>query len=260
MLERLEQELKPLRKQLLNHPIYNSLQGIDDLKIFTEHHVYAVWDFMSLVKKLQIELTTVSLPWKPTSHAATAQLINEIVWGEESDVDENGKAISHFEMYCNAMDTLGANTLVIKNFLATLPINSSILSTIQQADVPDFVKNFLHFTFKTIEQKSIHEIAAVFTFGREDLIPDMFIEMVEKIHQSDTTRLTPFRYYLERHIEVDGDQHGPMALEMIANLCNNDTQKWEEVITISKQALQQRLLLWSGIHDQILAHHKTVAV
>ena len=258
MQERLEQELKSFRSQLLNHPIYNTLKDIDDLKVFTECHVYAVWDFMSLVKKLQIELTTISLPWKPAPRAATARLINESVWGEESDVDERGNAVSHFEMYCNAMESLGANTQDIQQFLSTLPNENSVLASIKQASLPDFIKDFLLFTFDTIENKSLHEIAAVFTFGREDLIPDMFIEMVKNMQQAGETKLAPFRYYLERHIEVDGDQHGPMALEMIANLCDNQPQKWEEVIAISKQALHNRFLLWTGIHDQIIASRKAV--
>lgn len=260
MQERLEQALKPLRTQLLNHPIYNSLRGLEDLKLFTEYHVYAVWDFMSLVKKLQLSLTCTQLPWKPAPFPDAARLINEIVWGEESDLDENGNAVSHFEMYTNAMTVMGADTLAVQKFLADIPVQGSMIPYIQKAPLPDFVKNFLLYTFETVEQKPLHEIAAVFTFGREDLIPDMFVEMVQNMHQDGEDRLAPFRYYLERHIEVDGDQHGPMALQMINKLCEDDPEKWNDVINQSKQALTHRLDLWTGIHQQLKKTSKAIAV
>jgi len=98
MIESLNEQLTPYKKQLIHHPIYSNIASKDDLRLFMEDHVYAVWDFMSLVKKLQLELTTTSLPWQPPTDNATARLINEIVWGEETDLDKDGKAVSRFEM------------------------------------------------------------------------------------------------------------------------------------------------------------------
>ncbi|MGC6421707.1 MAG: DUF3050 domain-containing protein [Flavobacteriaceae bacterium] len=249
--ERLEKELAPLRNQLIHHPLYTSLTSINELQLFSETHVFAVWDFMSLVKKLQLELTCVTLPWQPPRDTSAARLINEIVWGEESDVDETGQPTSHFEMYMKAMEAMGAHTHTIQTFLKNLPTEGSVLSYIQKAALPPAVTSFLTFTFEVIENHSLHEIAAVFTFGREDLIPDMFVEMVQNLHDQGDGTLRAFRYYLERHIEVDGDQHGPMALEMIAQLCGNDSYKWNEVIAISKKALEKRIALWTAIQNQL---------
>lgn len=251
MIERLEQELAPLKKQLLLHPLYEDIQTPHDLKQFTEAHIYAVWDFMSLVKKLQLELTSVDLPWQPSESAATARLINEIVWGEESDINKDGIPMSHFEMYLEAMADVNADTHQINHFIEGLPRKGSILGYIKSVPLPDYVRDFLYFTFETIETRPLYEIAAVFTFGREDLIPDMFIEMLQRMNVKGKKSLANMVYYFERHIEVDGDQHGPMALEMISNLCQSDSAKWEAVIVRSKEALQHRINLWTGIHASL---------
>jgi hypothetical protein len=216
-----------------------------------ESHVYAVWDFMSLVKKLQLDLTTITLPWQPPENITAARLINEIVWGEESDLDKNGKPFSHFEMYLNAMNQINANTAGIKDILKYLKAGKNIFDIINQINLPYHIKDFLRFTFEIIEESKTHKIAAVFTFGREDLIPDMFISMIKKMNRDHDHKIDQIIYYFERHIEVDGDEHGPMALEMIKNLCGTDPIKWNEAINASQEALQKRIALWDGINYQI---------
>lgn len=251
MIERLENELAPLKQELLLHPLYAQIQTEEDLKHFTEAHVFAVWDFMSLVKKLQLELTSLRLPWKPVNSATTARLINEIVWGEESDINKDGIPMSHFEMYLEAMRDVNSDTQTIETFIGNLPKAGSVLPYIENSTLPVYIKNFLTFTFHTIEKRPLHEIAAVFTFGREDLIPDMFIEMLQKMNVQGNDSLSNMVYYFERHIEVDGDQHGPMALEMITNLCGDDTAKWEAVVRCSKEALTHRIQFWTGISNSL---------
>jgi hypothetical protein len=216
-----------------------------------ESHVYAVWDFMSLVKKLQLDLTTTTLPWQPPENITAARLINEIVWGEESDLDKNGKPFSHFEMYLNAMNQINANTHGIEDMLNHLKAGGNIFDIIDKINLPYHVKDFLRFTFKIIEEGKTHKIAAVFTFGREDLIPDMFISMIKKMNRDNDRKIDQIIYYFERHIEVDGDEHGPMALEMIKNLCGRDPVKWNEAINASQEALKKRIALWDGINYQI---------
>ena len=257
MIARLTEQLAPFKKQLINHPIYQNIESVGDLKLFMSSHVYAVWDFMSLVKKLQLDLTTTSLPWQPPKNNSAARLINEIVWGEETDVDKNGTPVSHFEMYLNAMKQVDAETKVIESMLAKLKNGNNIFEVIDQANLPEYVANFLHFTFQTIEEGKTHKIAAVFTFGREDLIPDMFISMIKKMNRENDHKIDQIIYYFERHIEVDGDSHGPMALEMIKNLCGMDPTKWDEAIDSAQIALQKRIALWDGINHQIIQKEKT---
>ena len=258
MIENLKIEVSKYRDQLIKHPIYGNIDSINSLKQFMESHVYAVWDFMSLVKKLQMDLTTTTLPWQPPENNAAARLINEIVWGEETDLDKDGKSVSHFEMYLNAMRQINANTQRIEKLLDRLREGNDIFDTIDGAGLPEYVANFLNFTFRIIEEGKTHKIAAVFTFGREDLIPDMFISMIKRMNIENERKFDQIIYYFERHIEVDGDSHGPMALDMIKNLCGSDPLKWEEAISASRSALQKRISLWDGINLEIIQNEKAL--
>ena len=252
MINRIENEIETLKVQLINHPLYKMMKSQEDLQVFMEHHVYAVWDFMSLVKKLQVDLTTTTLPWVPHTMPSAGRLINEIVWGEETDINKDGVPMSHFEMYLESMEQVGASTSAMNHFLSTLSESSSIQQHIASAELPNYIKEFLKFTFEVIESNKTHVVAAVFTFGREDLIPDMFIEMIKNINNDSDLDLSHLIYYLERHIEVDSGEHGPMALKMIQELCEDEPVKWEEALVASKTALNHRIALWNGIAELIL--------
>ena len=255
-IEEIESKLEPLRDQLRNHKLYNELTSVSDIKIFMENHVYAVWDFMSLLKALQIHLTCTSLPWKPVSNTNTARFINEIVLEEETDKNELGVYRSHYDMYLDAMEEVGANTKTISQLLESITGIQSVLDVIKDSSLNEAVKNFLSFTFETIQTNQPHKIAAAFTFGREDLIPDMFLKIIEQAGEEKYPKLG---YYLKRHIELDGDDHGPLSLKMIQELCGEDELKWKEVADSSQKALQQRIALWDCITDQIKNSAKVLA-
>ena len=239
------------RNELLNHPIYSKLNSEHAIAKFMEVHAYAVWDFMSLVKALQIELTSVSLPWIPTKDNVSRRLINEIVLGEESDIDQKENPTSHYELYLEAMETIGAKTDKIKNFVSNVIKCNDYKLAVSKSDIPDAAIDFMNFTFDVIDTKKTHIIASVFTFGREDLIPDMFINIVKSLNDKPGSKTNDLLYYLERHIEMDGDEHGPMALKMISGLCGDDKEKWNDAIEFSNQALKQRIKLWDYISSQI---------
>ena len=180
----LQDQISDARAKLLAHPVYAQINDINGLKNFTEFHVYAVWDFMSLLKSLQMGLTCVSLPWIPVGTANTRFLINEIVTGEESDVDEVGNRISHFELYLQAMEQMGASTSEINSLIIQLKAGKSIEDSIEDANLPLNVKTFLKYTFEIAQNAPLHVKAAVFTFGREDLIPDMFTQILNEIYSA----------------------------------------------------------------------------
>ncbi|QGW29061.1 DUF3050 domain-containing protein [Phnomibacter ginsenosidimutans] len=239
--------LDQYRNEIIEHPLYARLQTLEDLQVFASHHVFAVWDFMSLLKSLQRQLTCVTTPWVPVGSANTRFLINEIVTGEESDVDQHGNRCSHFELYLKAMKELGADTAPIEQLVAAIQSGKPIAKALEQANLPESVQAFCNFTFTCIAHAPLHAQAAVFTYGREDLIPDMFMSLVRRLKEAYPQQLETFTYYLERHIEVDGDHHSQLAIQMVNELCGNDPAKLEEATEFAIQSLQMRKQLWDGI-------------
>lgn len=246
-VQQLKSAIEPVRNNLLAHPVYSQIQDLQGLQRFSETHVFAVWDFMSLLKSLQIGLTSVTLPWVPVGKADTRYLINEIVLGEESDVDEEGNRISHFELYLKAMQQMGASTNVIETIIAQINAGTKVQEAIEAALLPKQVKDFLQFTFDISFNAPLHVKAAVFTFGREDLIPSMFMKILDKIYADAPDKVSIFKYYIERHIEVDGDHHSHLALNMVNSLCGTDASKWEQATAASIKALELRIGLWNAI-------------
>jgi hypothetical protein len=244
----LRDHLEPHRQRLLDHPLYTAIDGLDGLQLFMQHHVFAVWDFMSLLKTLQRRLTTVTVPWVPATDAACVRLVNEIVLAEESDDDGLGGFASHFELYYRAMQQASAETGLIDRFLASLRGGGEVETALQQAEVPEAVARFVLETMAVIQGEDICELAAVFTFGREDLLPSVFQRLVDQLNLEAAGRLEAFRYYLGRHIELDGDQHGPMAERMVITLCGDETARWERATLAAVRALEARLALWDGMY------------
>ncbi|MES2266226.1 MAG: DUF3050 domain-containing protein [Bacteroidota bacterium] len=250
-IAQLKQEIEPLREQLIAHELYRNINTIESLHTFMQHHIFAVWDFMSLLKALQQNLTCTTLPWMPVGNANTRYLINEIVAGEESDVDHTGTRTSHFELYLKAMEQAGADTSAILSLFEQLSTQKDVKIALAKAEVPQVAREFVKHTFEVIATNESFLQAAVFTFGREDLIPGMFIEMVKKLNGQLPGRVEVLLYYLERHIEVDGDHHSQLAYQMTAELCGDDASKWAQATTAVKKALQARIALWDGILAEI---------
>jgi len=250
-IEQLRNRIEPLRQQIINHKVYSVINDIDDLKIFMQYHIYAVWDFMSLLKTLQNNLTCTTIPWFPKGSADTRHLINEIVVGEESDVDLNGDRKSHFELYVDAMKQCGANTDQIEKFTAELKISGNFENAFRISNAPEEAKAFVDFTFKIISSEKDYLQSAIFTFGREDLIPGMFISLINEIHKNFPNDISIFKYYVERHIEVDGGHHSHLALQMTENLCGDNAQFWEEAKEAVIESLERRIGLWDGIYKQL---------
>lgn len=251
-IQHINNSIESQKSVLLQHSLYNKVKTIEDLHTFLESHVYAVWDFMSLLKALQSQLTCTTTPWFATKNPETRYLINEIVLAEETDLTLDGKRQSHYEMYVEAMEACGADTNKIKIFLSEIQSLQNIFVAIKKSDLHPSIKAFLDFTFRVIEEGKPHEIAAAFTFGREDLIPGMFHAILKNFQeQFPEIDLSKLVYYFERHIELDADEHGPMAMQMITELCEEDPQKWKEVEEVSILALEKRIDLWDAIEEII---------
>jgi len=209
-VEQLKSNIEPVRSTLLAHPVYSQIQDLQGLQRFSEIHVL----------------------------------------GEESDVDQDGVRISHFELYIKAMQQMGASTFVIEALIAKINAGVAVQDAIEAAELPKKVKDFLQFTFDISFNAPLHVRAAVFTFGREDLIPSMFMKILDKIYADAPHKVSIFKYYIERHIEVDGDHHSHLALDMVSRLCGDDASKWEEATSASVKALALRIGLWDAIFDK----------
>ncbi|HWB07923.1 MAG TPA: DUF3050 domain-containing protein [Pirellulales bacterium] len=250
-LEHIQERLKPLRLALLNHPIYQEIDRLESLHVFMAHHVFAVWDFMSLLKTLQLRLSCVEIPWLPSADSTSCRLVNEIVLAEESDDDGQDGFASHFELYRRAMVRCGANTAGIDTFLNLLRQGSPLSVALESSTVPDCARRFVRQTFDVIEGGNLIAIASAFTFGREDLLPAVFQRIVDRLNVEAGGALEEFKYYLERHIDLDGDEHGPMAHRLTVSLCGGDESRWQLAEQTAVDCLNARQDLWDGIVDVI---------
>ena len=250
-LTTLNQACEPLRQQLLSHSIYGSLGHVSAMQRFMEMHVYAVWDFMSLLKALQQRLSSISVPWVPSGDPIAARMINQIVLGEESDIDPDGHPASHFELYLQAMQQLGADTTTIRLFIEQINAGERWADAAEKAGVPNPARQFMQVTFQIIESGDLAAIAAAFTIGRENLIPGIFRGIVAGLDAEGQAHADRFLYYLDRHISLDEDEHGPLAFQILERLCDSSPNAWQSAENAARASLEVRLSLWNAIQREI---------
>ena len=237
--------MRRLRHELETHPVFAEIAHTEALRTFMQVHVFAVWDFMSLAKRLQRDLTCVELPWVPPIDPAAARLINDIVLAEESDIDADGNPASHLDLYLKAMRDVGASTVQFDSFMRELRTGAGLSGALAAAEVPQFVRDFVEHTIGTCLHGSTLETMASFFYGRENVIPDMFQSLLE--HWGLSAAQAPgFVYYLQRHIELDGDSHGPAAQRLIEEALAREPHELQRTREAAHLALQARLALWDG--------------
>jgi hypothetical protein len=257
-LDRLRSRLAPFREDLVNHRVYRRIDELAALRIFMEYHVFAVWDFMSLLKSLQNKLCCVDVPWIPPAKPSLCRAINEIVLGEESDSDGQGGFASHFDLYRDAMRKCGALTDAIDGFVELVRGGSDVTIAMERVSATEAVQEFVNHTFKVIGGGDVCAIAASFALGREDLLPDVFRRIVDELDEVEGGDLGAFRYYLDRHIELDGGEHGSLAGQLVEELCGHDQARWQAAEDAAVRSLEARIKLWDGILHH-LDHRRPVA-
>jgi hypothetical protein len=228
-----------------------------------ESHVFAVWDFQSLLKAMQQRLTCTSLPWVPTPDPEARRLVNEIVLDEESDELPEGGSASHFELYLDGMRAAGADTGPIDGMIEALragrlphaeqpaaTVGEVVAEAMRASGAPNAARDFVRKSFAVIESGSTHGIVAAFTYGREDVIPDMFRSLVSSLASRDTA-WARFHWYLERHIEADDEKHAPVCRRIMARLCGDDPAKWAEASRVARECIEARIALWDAIAADI---------
>jgi len=245
--------LNPLKHKLENHPIFSRINSIDELIVFMEHHVFAVWDFMSLLKKLQKDLVPSGSPWVPNPNGNLVRFINEIVMEEESDqAFGKGNEItytSHYQIYLDAMTEVGASTNVVTEFVEEVSCKG-IHAAFNFSKLPEPSLKFMKHTFDLIEKGKSHEIASSFAIGRESIVPLMFQRILDQ-SKLGAHEVPVFRYYLQRHAELDGDHHGPMALKLLENMSAGDPEIENEIVKQAEKSIEQRIIFWDGVHTAL---------
>lgn len=261
----LRKNIQEAREGVLHHPLYELMRNTantDDMetlvRIFQEHHVWAVLDYFQILKRLQGDLTRTTLPWFPKGDRHLRRFINEIVTEEETDVFEDMTTPgSHLELYIRGMDQSGANTQPIKKFLqyvensdVALDADALAQKAIEFGAPVASAQHFANTVGSAFDQGSLVAVAGIFAFGREDIIPSMFsgildTEMVKKF--------SILKFYLERHIQLDGDDHGPLSLRLVQMVCGDDPKKWSTATEATISALNHRRKLWQGVFDAATA-------
>jgi hypothetical protein len=255
-----------LRSSLLSHPVYTRIDDIASLRGFMKSHVFAVWDFMTLLKSLQRSITCVDLPWVPPKDRICARLINDIVLEEETDEPSKGSYISHLELYLDAMKEVGAETRPILEVIEGIKAGKAVGELLNAAPVPESTRNFSRITL-ALAAEPPHMVASAFLLGRESIIPAMFRRILGEVNERGdrwsrvvgvvrrrfrmVDQYPNLRLYLDRHIHLDGGDHTPMGERLLMVLCGNDKQKWDEAAQAARRALEARIELWNGVLREV---------
>ncbi len=242
--------LNALRHKLDNHPVYAAVHSVEDLRVFMSHHVFSVWDFMSVVKYLQQEIAPTTYPWRPRGLPSVRYFINQLVLEEESDLglpDAQGNPTyaSHFELYCGAMQEVGADPSRVLAFVDKAA-SAGIAPALALNIAPAASQQFMQSTFAFLASGKPHVVAAAFALGREHIIPGMFRSFLQRMGISEQ-QAPMFHYYLNRHIHLDADFHGPISLQLLDELCAGDSVKLQEAEAGARAAIEARILFWDGI-------------
>jgi hypothetical protein len=251
------ERLQGLQTELDAHPVYAAVKDLADLRVFMAHHVFSVWDFMSLIKYLQRHIAPVEVPWTPRGDPALRFFMNQLVLEEESDSapgPDGPNYGSHFEYYLAAMREVGADTEPAMRFLGKVR-DEGVDQALYSDDVPLPSRYFCETTFGTIREDKPHSVAAALALGRERIIPAMFRRLLEGMGLTPDQAPT-FNYYLERHIQMDGDFHGPLSLELLATLCGGNATRITEAETAAEEAICARIRFWDGVLEAIHANRQ----
>jgi hypothetical protein len=241
-------QLCSLRAALLDHPLYAQVTSIPDLRSFMEDHVFAVWDFMSLLKRLQQDMTCIRVPWFPVDNSRAARLINDIVIGEETDVCPDGTYVSHLDLYLRAMSDIGASTSQFDSFRSFVLVGVPVEVALARVAAPSHVQAFVAHTMAVAHRGTTEEVLAAFFHGREDVIPEMFRRLLNTLYQAEHNdeRLRHFIYYIDRHIELDSDSHGPKGRALVDDLAATSSDRSRRAVHAACSSLKARIEFWDG--------------
>ncbi|SDO24914.1 DUF3050 domain-containing protein [Pseudomonas poae] len=240
--------------QLCSHPLFNEITSLRKLQLFMQSHVFAVWDFMSLTKRLQRDLAGTQLPWLPPTDPQAARLINEIVLGEESDEHPGAGYCSHFELYREGMLETGASTVAIDRFITLQRQGVDAHVALQSLEILPGMARFVGSTLHTVLDAPTHCVAAAFLHGRESVIPAMFARLLQG-SAALISQAPMLRHYLNRHIQLDAEDHEPGAQAMLERLISGDVHRRQQAEAFALSAIEQRIHFWDDLRTSLQEAH-----
>ena len=248
-LENNKKKLNDLKQKITTHPLFANKLEREHICKFMESHIFAVWGFMSILKSLQKMITPNNLPWIPNRNTKNGlvNFVNEIILCEESDFIEGIGYISHFEIYLLAMKHIGAETDQLDKLTSKISDKGYSEKYIDDIDASDEVKSFLKHDLDVSINGTLPEIVGAFTLGREKVIPNMFSYILPAIEESSSSH--HLITYLKRHIDIDGDRHGPLSMKLLDVSCNKEQLNLAYAAAI--KSLDLRLLVWDKVFSDI---------
>jgi hypothetical protein len=156
--------------------------------------------------------------------------------------------MSHLALYLGAMRDIGASTRQFEKFRSLVLVGVPVEAALARIGAPQYVQAFVAHTMALANSGSTEEVSAAFFYGREDIIPEMFRRLLDTLYgaKHNNDRLRHFIYYIDRHIELDGDSHGPMGRELIEGLVGKSPQAHERALRAACRSIQARIGLWNG--------------
>ena len=220
----------------------------DDSHAFRPADLHGVPCLHSLEFYDPAEITAASDRLCPDPLGAAVRLINEIVLGEETDGIRPGVFVSHYDLYLAAMEgwmRIFGRFGVLSDPSAT---GLSAERALNPLPISDTTKNFV-LTTLSLAEGAPHQVATAFLMRREAIIPSMFEQILSHQNTTEDFSYEWLVYYLDRHNELDAEEHGSMVAELLRVLCGDDAQRWRETLEIPRQAIEVRVQLWSGVAE-----------
>jgi len=249
-LNNYKKAIDELKQSLTSHKLFSNELNLSQMSKFMESHIFSVWGFMSLLKSLQSGITVTGAPWIPNENSRNGltNFINEIVLCEESDDIGNIGYMSHFEFYLLAMNKMKASTSQINLLIERLKSEKYNEKLIDELDIYSEVKDFVKFDLDIALSGNLSKIVGGFALGREKVIPNIFSYIIPCIDHNDSTK--KLLTYLKRHVDVDGDRHGPLSIKLLDTICQSD-ESYLMAYNSGITSLKLRLKVWDRIANEL---------
>ena len=233
---------------LYDHPLYNSIKTPNHIRQYMYNQVWCVWDFMTLVKSIQLKLIPPSILWQPPKYPTLAAYIYEVLLTEETDksIRQNENA-SHFQTYLEAMQQSKVDTKAIDKFIELLRSGASFDKAITKCDIHKEAREFVENTY-AFANSELHISTAVFCLSREGIIPGIFNSLLSNLNLDKDFQI--LNWYLNRHIYLDSESHGPLSIKLFKTVV--DTKKKEkEALEAALSALKARNKFMTHIYKSL---------